>query len=799
MGPPEMRDRVRRARDRARVRRRRSAAPGTTSNLERRSRDRGRLGPRRTRRRSACASTSWSATSTPSTPTRSTPRSPRARRSSATPPPRTRPTSSSRSMPRSSAARRDARGRRRRRRGSTTSSPTCCSSRRRATRSVRDRRATSATRGSRSSATSVELHGSPGGAVLAAPARRTRGRRADRRAPVPAPRRDAPTRDDPRREQRVPRHHGPRLARRRRAPRRPVARLRKGSLMRRARPRRASSRVIVSTTGVVTGSPRRPPRPTTPPPSPSSPTTRSRSRSRCSPRSRTQTGITVKVLQAGDAGAALNQVILTEVEPDRRRVLRRRQHVPARARSTPACSRSTQPRGLSTVPEEYQLDPTPPPHADRPRRRVHQLRQAVVRRRRSSPVPTTLDDLTEACVQGAARGREPGHVVARARVPARDRSPKYGDDGWRDYWSELRANDVKVDDGWEQRVQRRLHARARTRATVPAGRVVRVEPAGGGVLLEAPTRRRRRSAPCSTRASARSSSPASSRAPSTRRPRASSSTSCCRSGSRRTSRSRCSCSRCATARRCPPVFSEVRRGAGRAALAPAGRHRRAPRRVDRAVDRHRAAVTRHRARRRRSLRRRGARRVPRGVLRVPGDRDRRPRARAATGRLDLDPLGDVVTDAALRHIAWFTLWQATLSTVLTLAVGLPGAYVLARCEFPGRRVVRALVTVPFVLPTVVVGSAFVALLGDGGPLAGLGLDQTLGAILIAHVFFNYAVVVRTVGGLWAHLDPRPEEAARMLGASPLARVPRGDAARAAPGDRGRRRRSCSSSRSRRSA
>jgi thiamine transport system permease protein len=135
--------------------------------------------------------------------------------------------------------------------------------------------------------------------------------------------------------------------------------------------------------------------------------------------------------------------------------------------------------------------------------------------------------------------------------------------------------------------------------------------------------------------------------------------------------------------------------------------------------------------------------------------------------VDLDPVGQVITDAALRHIAWFTIWQATLSTALTLAVGIPGAYVLARCEFPGRRLVRALVTVPFVLPTVVVGSAFVALLGDGGPLASLGLDQTLGAILIAHVFFNYSVVVRTVGSLWSHLDPRPEEAARLLGASRL--------------------------------
>jgi thiamine transport system permease protein len=135
------------------------------------------------------------------------------------------------------------------------------------------------------------------------------------------------------------------------------------------------------------------------------------------------------------------------------------------------------------------------------------------------------------------------------------------------------------------------------------------------------------------------------------------------------------------------------------------------------------------------------------------------------GDLDLSPLREVVTDPTLRGIAWFTVWQAALSTLLTVLVALPGAYVLSRLEFPGRRVVRALVTVPFVLPTVVVGSAFVALLGEGGPLASLGLDETVAAILIAHVFFNYVVVVRTVGGLWAHLDPRQEEAARMLGAS----------------------------------
>ena len=60
------------------------------------------------------------------------------------------------------------------------------------------------------------------------------------------------------------------------------------------------------------------------------------------------------------------------------------------------------------------------------------------------------------------------------------------------------------------------------------------------------------------------------------------------------------------------------------------------------------------------------------------------RGLAPDWHLDLDPIGQVVTDASLRHVAWFTVWQATLSTVLTVVVALPGAYVLARYEFRGR-------------------------------------------------------------------------------------------------------------------
>jgi thiamine transport system permease protein len=129
----------------------------------------------------------------------------------------------------------------------------------------------------------------------------------------------------------------------------------------------------------------------------------------------------------------------------------------------------------------------------------------------------------------------------------------------------------------------------------------------------------------------------------------------------------------------------------------------------------------------------------------------------------LAPFVEVFEKASLRGVAWFTLWQAIASTILTVVVAMPAAYVFARYDFPGRSMLRAAVTIPFVLPTLVVGSAFLALLGPRGAL-GIDLSSTIWAILLAHVFYNYAVVVRTVGGLWAHLDPRLTEAARALGA-----------------------------------
>ena len=140
---------------------------------------------------------------------------------------------------------------------------------------------------------------------------------------------------------------------------------------------------------------------------------------------------------------------------------------------------------------------------------------------------------------------------------------------------------------------------------------------------------------------------------------------------------------------------------------------------------------------------------------------------APDGALDLSPFVDVLTKPRTWRLVGLTLAQAVAGTAVSLLVGVPTAYVLYRLRFRGRGVVRAWVTVPFVLPTVVVGVAFRAVLGEGGPLGFLGLDQSFVAIVAALAFFNVAVVVRTVGGMWERLDPRAEQAARTLGAGPL--------------------------------
>jgi thiamine transport system permease protein len=151
---------------------------------------------------------------------------------------------------------------------------------------------------------------------------------------------------------------------------------------------------------------------------------------------------------------------------------------------------------------------------------------------------------------------------------------------------------------------------------------------------------------------------------------------------------------------------------------------------------------------------------------------------APEGTLDLTALRSLVSTDYYVHILWFTVWQAVVSTALTVLLALPGAYVFARYQFRGKSLLQALTTIPFVLPTIVVANAFTAWLGPRSRLnlllmALLGtnrppidLQYTIWIILLAHVFYNYTVVLRIVGGFWSNLSPRLEEAARVLGARP---------------------------------
>jgi len=145
----------------------------------------------------------------------------------------------------------------------------------------------------------------------------------------------------------------------------------------------------------------------------------------------------------------------------------------------------------------------------------------------------------------------------------------------------------------------------------------------------------------------------------------------------------------------------------------------------------------------------------------------------------LSPFLAALTSTSVRSIFAFTVYQAVLSTLLTLLIGLPGAYLIARYDFPGKALLRALTGVPFVLPTLVVGAAFTALLGPAGwinqalmrlfHLSQPPIDfmYTLAAILLAHIFYNTTIVLRMVGDFWSHLDPRLGQAAEMLGATPM--------------------------------
>ncbi len=128
------------------------------------------------------------------------------------------------------------------------------------------------------------------------------------------------------------------------------------------------------------------------------------------------------------------------------------------------------------------------------------------------------------------------------------------------------------------------------------------------------------------------------------------------------------------------------------------------------------------------------------------------------------------------RIVGFTFFQALLSTLFSLALGLPGAYILTKYRFPGRSLVRSISAVPFVLPPILVVLGFVIFFGNNGYInrvlmtifdlskPPLHILYSLKAIILAHGFYNFPIALRVVSSLWQSLPPTQEWAASTLGA-----------------------------------
>jgi thiamine transport system permease protein len=125
----------------------------------------------------------------------------------------------------------------------------------------------------------------------------------------------------------------------------------------------------------------------------------------------------------------------------------------------------------------------------------------------------------------------------------------------------------------------------------------------------------------------------------------------------------------------------------------------------------------------------------------------------------------------------YGLSQAFVSALLAALVGLPGAFLLARRRFPGKRILSALSAVPFCVPPLIIAIGFVLYYGREGILnralmSLFKLDEppvrflySFVGVVMAHGFYNFPVVMSLVGGAWASSPKRHEDAARLLGAS----------------------------------
>ncbi|WP_332447967.1 ABC transporter permease [Sphaerochaeta sp.] len=137
----------------------------------------------------------------------------------------------------------------------------------------------------------------------------------------------------------------------------------------------------------------------------------------------------------------------------------------------------------------------------------------------------------------------------------------------------------------------------------------------------------------------------------------------------------------------------------------------------------------------------------------------------------------VFLDPYTQRIMLFTLYQAFLSTLASLLVALPGAYLIATYSFRGKRFILALSAIPFVIPSILVVLGFVIFFGNNGflnqllmrlfglPAPPLSILYSFKAIILAHTFYNFPIIMNLVSSYWEHMDSNCEAASWTLGAT----------------------------------
>jgi len=136
------------------------------------------------------------------------------------------------------------------------------------------------------------------------------------------------------------------------------------------------------------------------------------------------------------------------------------------------------------------------------------------------------------------------------------------------------------------------------------------------------------------------------------------------------------------------------------------------------------------------------------------------------------PMRDALSDATVLHSIWLTLYAAGIATAAGFVLGVPLAYLLARHEFPGKRLIESLVSVPIVLPHSVAGIALLFVFGRkflfGRAFDAVGVqfvDATAG-IVVAMLFVSVPFLIESAKEGFKRVDVKLERVARTLGASP---------------------------------